>query len=196
MPPGDDGQQRQRRDPREEREPQAEAPFICGHCGRRVPPLPSGGRHRNHCPSCLYSRHVDAHTTGDRASACSALMEPIGTFQRRNGEYVVVHRCLGCGFERFNRIAADDDLPLALSLPALPPRQAEGAPAGARADAPARSAHAPGARPTHANRTNKPSRRERQMAQLAARQNQPPNYGVEPGDASHVVLDGVVDQDE
>ncbi len=49
-------------------------------------------------------------------------MEPIGHFQRQNGEYVLVHRCLGCGFERFNRIAADDDFDLVLSLPTLPPR--------------------------------------------------------------------------
>ncbi len=49
-------------------------------------------------------------------------MEPIGSFQRPNGEYVLVHRCLGCDRERFNRIAADDDFDLVLSLPALPPR--------------------------------------------------------------------------
>ena len=49
-------------------------------------------------------------------------MEPIGSFQRRNGEHVLVHRCLGCGFERFNRIAADDDFELVLSLPVLPSR--------------------------------------------------------------------------
>ncbi|HLY29989.1 MAG TPA: RNHCP domain-containing protein [Ktedonobacterales bacterium] len=102
-----------------------EAPFTCGRCGRRVPVLPSGGHHRNHCPYCLYSRHVDAYESGDRASACGALMEPVGIFQRRNGEYVLVHRCQGCGVERFNRIAADDDLPLALGLPALPVRQGD-----------------------------------------------------------------------
>lgn len=49
-------------------------------------------------------------------------MQAIGSFQRRNGEHVLVHRCLGCGFERFNRIAADDDFELVLSLPSLPPR--------------------------------------------------------------------------
>jgi hypothetical protein len=48
-------------------------------------------------------------------------MEPIGRFQRPNGEYVLVHLCLGCGIERFNRIGADDDFDLVLSLPALPP---------------------------------------------------------------------------
>jgi hypothetical protein len=49
-------------------------------------------------------------------------MEPIGSFQRPNGEYVIVHQCHGCGFERFNRIAADDDFDLVLALPTLPPR--------------------------------------------------------------------------
>lgn len=55
-------------------------------------------------------------------STCGSTMEPIGHFQRRNDEYVIIHRCLGCEFERFNRIAADDDFDLVLSLPALPPR--------------------------------------------------------------------------
>ena len=98
--------------------------FTCGHCRRFIGPLPSGGHHRNHCPFCLYSRHVDATRTGDRASACRALMAPVGAFQRPNGEHVIVHRCLGCGFERFNRIAADDDFDLVLALPVLPARSA------------------------------------------------------------------------
>jgi len=49
-------------------------------------------------------------------------MQPVGHFQRPNGEYVIVHHCNGCDFERFNRIAADDDFDLVLSLPAQPPR--------------------------------------------------------------------------
>ncbi len=55
-------------------------------------------------------------------SECGAKMQPIGYFQRPNGEYVLVHRCLGCDFERLNRIAADDDFDLVLSLPELPPQ--------------------------------------------------------------------------
>jgi hypothetical protein len=102
----------------------AERGFPCGHCNRFVSPLPSGGHHRNHCPFCLWSRHVDAVNSGDRASACRGLMEPIGAFQRPNGEHVLVHRCVVCGFERFNRIAADDDFDLVLSLPVVPPRSA------------------------------------------------------------------------
>jgi len=86
-----------------------------------VGPVVYGGSHRNHCPYCLYSRHVDENRPGDRASTCGGLMAPVGAFTRPKGEHVVVHRCLTCGFERYNRIAADDDFDLVLKLPAVPP---------------------------------------------------------------------------
>ena len=87
-----------------------------------VGPLPSGGRHRNHCPTCLHSRHVDGRTPGDRASECGGTMAPVGLFARPNGEQAIVHRCLACGFERHNRIAADDDFDLVLQHPEVTPR--------------------------------------------------------------------------
>ncbi len=86
--------------------------FRCRHCRMFVGLLPSGGSHRNHCPYCLYSRHVDLKTPGDRASDCGASMAPVGAFARAKGEQAVVHRCLGCGFERHCRVAADDDFTL------------------------------------------------------------------------------------
>jgi hypothetical protein len=89
-----------------------------------VGPLPSGGRNRNHCPFCLYSRHVDAERSGDRASACQGMMAPIGVFERPNGEEVITHRCAVCGFERFNRVGADDDEAVVAALPRIAPRQA------------------------------------------------------------------------
>lgn len=95
--------------------------FKCRHCKRFVCPAEHGTHHRNHCPFCLFSRHVDDHI-GDRMSSCGASMEPVGHFQRPNDEYMLVHRCLACGLERFNRIAADDDFELVVSLPLLPPR--------------------------------------------------------------------------
>jgi hypothetical protein len=50
-------------------------------------------------------------------------MAPSGAFTRPNGEHVLVHRCLTCGCERHNRIAADDNFDLVLELPAVtPPR--------------------------------------------------------------------------
>ena len=50
-------------------------------------------------------------------------MAPVGAFTRPNGEHVIVHRCLTCGFERHNRIAADDDFELVLALPLVKPRR-------------------------------------------------------------------------
>lgn len=96
--------------------------FKCVHCKAFIGPTVSGGKHRNHCPRCLYSRHVDETRPGDRASRCQSAMAPIGRFERPNGEPVILHRCLGCGFERHNRLAADDNWDLYESLPIVTPR--------------------------------------------------------------------------
>jgi hypothetical protein len=104
---------RRRRDEPEE--------FRCRHCRVFVVSVPSGGKHRNHCPTCLHSRHVDERLPGDRLSTCGGTMAPIGRFQRAGGEYMLLHRCLDCGVERRNRIAADDDFDLVLTLPEIAP---------------------------------------------------------------------------
>jgi hypothetical protein len=83
-----------------------------------------GTMHRNHCPACLWSRHVDdAH--GDRAADCGSSMEPIAITVRGSGEWVLIHRCTGCGVLHANRSAADDNplllLRLAVRPLALPP---------------------------------------------------------------------------
>ncbi len=101
---------------------QREEVFKCRHCRQYVCPVPYGGQHRNHCPFCLHSRHVDDRVPWDRASPCGMKMAPLGAFQRPDGEHVIVHRCLACGIERFNRIAADDDFTRVLDLPVVPPR--------------------------------------------------------------------------
>ena len=95
------------------------ATFRCRRCKLLVGSLPSGGRQRNHCPYCLYSRHLDGRTPGDRASDCGAAMAPIARFIRPNGEHALLHHCLGCAAERHNRVAADNDFDLLLSLPLL-----------------------------------------------------------------------------
>jgi predicted nucleic acid-binding Zn-ribbon protein len=51
-------------------------------------------------------------------------MEPIGVFERPNGEEVIVHHCVKCGFERFNRVGADDDEAQVAALPRVAPRSA------------------------------------------------------------------------
>lgn len=36
-----------------------EESFVCKICGRQVIPEGAGSKHRNHCPNCLTSLHVD-----------------------------------------------------------------------------------------------------------------------------------------
>ena len=43
--------------------------FFCRVCGREVVPEGAGSDHRNHCPNCLTSLHVD-NRPGDRDSDC------------------------------------------------------------------------------------------------------------------------------
>lgn len=95
-------------------------PFVCGNCQRQVEPIKFGGSYRNHCPFCLWSKHVDGPIPGDRSSSCGGLMEPIGVQTRRTGEYVLVHKCVKCGFERYNRVAGDDDMELIAKLSGTP----------------------------------------------------------------------------
>lgn len=96
-----------------------EEAFVCKCCGRQVTPGSAGSGHRNHCPNCLMSLHVDGEP-GDRASDCGGHMEPVAVWVRKSGEWAVVHRCRRCGQFRSNRIAADDN-PMKLMSIALRP---------------------------------------------------------------------------
>jgi hypothetical protein len=93
--------------------------FRCVHCRLDVPTDAPGTAHRNHCPSCLWSRHVDDEP-GDRAADCGSSMEPIAITVRRDGEWVLIHRCAGCGVLHSNRTAGDDN-PLLLVRLAVKP---------------------------------------------------------------------------
>ena len=78
-----------------------------------------GSGHRNHCPNCLYSVHLD-NKPGDRSSECHGRMEPISVWVRKNGEWAIIHRCKICGKISSNRIAADDN-PMKLMALAMRP---------------------------------------------------------------------------
>jgi len=97
----------------------ADQTFICEHCGRVVPGNPPGTEHRNHCPHCLWSLHVDMHV-GDRRSGCRSGMEPIAIAVRYDGEWAVVHRCKKCQTIRTNRVAGDDNALTLLALAVRP----------------------------------------------------------------------------
>lgn len=93
--------------------------FVCKVCGAQVTPEAAGSHHRNHCPHCLSSLHVD-RKPGDRASLCQGVMDPIGVWVRKNGEWAIIHRCRDCGTLSSNRIAADDNSTLLMSIAMKP----------------------------------------------------------------------------
>mgnify|MGYP001188592341 FL=1 len=93
--------------------------FMCKGCGRTVVPGGAGSEHRNHCPYCLSSQHLD-NKPGDRDSDCGGIMEPIAVWVRKNGEWALIHRCKVCGALSSNRIAADDN-PMKLMALAMKP---------------------------------------------------------------------------
>lgn len=51
---------------------------------------------------------------------CGSGMEPIAITVRGTGEWVVIHRCTGCGVLHANRSAADDSPLLLLRLAVKP----------------------------------------------------------------------------
>lgn len=84
--------------------------FKCENCGYKV----TGNGYTNHCPKCLWSKHVDVHP-GDRAEACQGMMRPIAV-QQEHGEYFILHKCERCGLERRNKTAPEDDFEKLIEL--------------------------------------------------------------------------------
>ncbi|MEE0434384.1 MAG: RNHCP domain-containing protein [Peptococcaceae bacterium] len=93
--------------------------FTCKVCGRPVIASGAASEHRNHCPNCLTSLHLD-NEPGDRAANCGGIMDAVGVWVRKNGEWAIIHRCRRCGHLSSNRIAADDN-PMKLMSIAMRP---------------------------------------------------------------------------
>ena len=93
--------------------------FICESCGKGVAPLELGGQHRNHCPYCLHSLHVDI-TPGDRRASCRGTMKPISVYVQENKEWSIIHRCSQCKMIRVNRLASDDNELLLFTIATKP----------------------------------------------------------------------------
>lgn len=89
--------------------------FICENCGKKVTKL--GYTCRNHCPECLYSKHVDVNP-GDRQEKCHGLLEPIGLEMSNRKGYVIIFKCKKCGAIRKNKSAEDDNMELLIKLSA------------------------------------------------------------------------------
>ncbi|MEU8737605.1 RNHCP domain-containing protein [Streptomyces halstedii] len=96
--------------------------FRCVGCRLDVSLDVPGTTHRNHCPNCLASLHVDHRIPGDRASDCGGRMAALSLTVRPDGEWMLIHQCLSCDELSANRIAGDDNA-LALIRLALRPLQ-------------------------------------------------------------------------
>lgn len=86
--------------------------FICENCGQLVNPL--GYTARDHCPHCLYSKHVDI-MPGDRQNPCKGLLKPIG-IEKFKDTYKILYKCESCNEPHKNIMAKDDNMELIIEL--------------------------------------------------------------------------------
>ena len=86
--------------------------FICENCGYNVDKLNYTAR--DHCPNCLYSKHVDI-MPGDRENTCMGLMKPIGIEKYKN-TYKIIYKCSKCNQIHKNVMATDDNYDLIVKL--------------------------------------------------------------------------------
>ena len=87
--------------------------FVCEKCHKEVEPASSTAR--DHCPYCLYSKHLDINP-GDRAETCHGILEPIGLEISPKKGYVIIFKCKKCGAIRKNKAAEDDNMDKIIEL--------------------------------------------------------------------------------
>ena len=84
--------------------------FVCEHCNRKV----EGDGYTNHCPHCLYSKHVDIFP-GDRLNDCGGLMKIIDT-QKKGERYVLIYQCEKCGKQSKDHLRESDNIDALITL--------------------------------------------------------------------------------
>lgn len=91
---------------------QCDESFICEKCSRKVEKL--GYTSRDHCPYCLYSKHVDI-MPGDRSNECKGLLKPIGIEKFKN-TFKILYKCEKCSKSHKNIMAKDDNMDYIIEL--------------------------------------------------------------------------------
>ena len=86
--------------------------LICEHCKKEVQPLSYTSR--DHCPYCLYSKHVDINP-GDRLNTCLGLLKPTG-IEKFKDTYKIIYKCNKCNIVHKNIMASDDNMDLIIEL--------------------------------------------------------------------------------
>jgi len=77
--------------------------FICEVCGEKV----VGNGTTDHCPNCLWGKHVDELIPGDRASKGRGLMRPEAA-EYRNDSFRIFYKCEKCNHEFWVKAAEDN----------------------------------------------------------------------------------------
>lgn len=86
--------------------------FKCNNCGYLVNPLKYTAR--DHCPSCLYSIHIDINP-GDRRNECLGNLIPIG-IEKFKDTYKIIYKCDKCHKTHKNIMARDDNMNIIIEL--------------------------------------------------------------------------------
>ncbi len=86
--------------------------FICENCQKEVTPL--GYTSRDHCPYCLYSKHVDINP-GDRQNNCKGLLKPI-QLEKFKDTFKIFYKLKKCKKNHKNIIAKDDNMTKIIEL--------------------------------------------------------------------------------
>jgi hypothetical protein len=86
--------------------------ITCENCSKKF----IGGGYINHCPACLWSKHVDLDLPGDRKAGCRGLMKPVEIIIRKREKILIKHKCVKCDKRQVNKISPNDDMEKIIKL--------------------------------------------------------------------------------
>ncbi len=89
-----------------------EEEVVCEHCGHVF----TGGGYVDHCPQCLWSKHVDQEVPGDRKSDCQGMMVPVSAEVRKRGKVFILYVCKKCGHSSYASQREEDNLDKIINL--------------------------------------------------------------------------------
>lgn len=86
--------------------------FTCEYCGKYVEK--ANYTARDHCPYCLFSKHVDI-LPGDRQNQCQGLLKPI-EIEKFKDTFKIIYKCEKCGKFHKNIVLKDDSMEAIIEL--------------------------------------------------------------------------------
>ena len=87
--------------------------FVCEVCGNKVDKLSYTAR--DHCNSCLCSKHLDI-MPGDRKANCGGVLRPMEIEKGSKDKLKIVYKCDKCGKIKRNVVAVDDNFDKVLEI--------------------------------------------------------------------------------